>query len=251
MCDFPAYPQRPQLYALKYIQWLIDSGMVAEVGCDGFALLSVVALQEDRQRYQRHVNFWTSQLCDSLNVSRQTLVTARSRVVKAGVLAYAAGARQRPAKYFTTGMRSDNDDLVSKFLTLSNQNLITSLPTPIPNKESAKNHGRSSKFSEEDLATAQWMFPYIVKLHPDHKRPNFQKWAECIRLMRERDGRTDRQVRDLWHRAHEDDFWQRNINCPESLRKQFDKLSIRLRPAVASDQFTPVVKAPKGKSHAI
>lgn len=261
MSDLPAYPQRPQFYALKYLSWLIDAGVVEEVGCDGFALLTAIVLQEDRLRYKRHVNFWTSQLCKSLNVSRQTLVTVRNRVVRAGLLAYQPGARQRPAKYFTTGMDLDSDEILSKSLTQSdeilskpltqsNQNLITSIPIPIPNKESEKNRGRSNRFSDGDMETAQWMFGYVQKLNPDHKPPNFNKWAECIRLMRERDGRTDGQVRDLWHRSHADDFWQKNILCPDKLRKQFDQLAIKLRPASlasSSGEFRPVVKAPKGK----
>lgn len=127
-----AYPPRPQLYALRYIDWLLQSGLIAETGADGFAILVMVAMQEDRQRYKRHVNFWTKQLCDGCGVSKQTLISARKRLVKLGLLEYEPGARQRPGKYFTTGMGLDTVQNLDLNQSQSNPNLIPSLPTPNP-----------------------------------------------------------------------------------------------------------------------
>jgi hypothetical protein len=128
------YPKnRPQLYAMKYIRWLMESGLVSETGADGFTLLVIVAMQEDQQRYKRHVNFWTEQLCQRCNVSRQTLVTIRSRLQKLGLLHYQSGARQRPGIYFTIGMELDSVQELDSIQSESNQYLITSIPIPNPN----------------------------------------------------------------------------------------------------------------------
>jgi hypothetical protein len=83
--------------------------------------------------------------------------------------------------------------------------------------------------SVEDIATAQWMFDIVLKLQPEHKVPDLNKWANTVRLMRETDGRNDTEIRQLFLAADGDDFWQRNIRSPDKLRKQWDTLDLRFR----------------------
>ena len=85
------------------------------------------------------------------------------------------------------------------------------------------------KTIEADMATAKWMFDIVRELQPEHKIPNFAEWAKDIRLMRERDGRTDADIRALFQLADRDGFWQSNIRCPAKLRKQWDKLDLKFR----------------------
>ena len=81
------------------------------------------------------------------------------------------------------------------------------------------------------MATAQWIFDRVAALYPAQsppKAPDFESWANIIRLMRERDGRTDGQIRALFDAANRDGFWLKNIRCPEKLREKWDELTLKL-----------------------
>lgn len=71
------------------------------------------------------------------------------------------------------------------------------------------------------------MWEQILKLQPKRKTPNLDAWANDIRLMRERDGRTDDEIRELFTWANQDSFWQTNILCPQKLREKWDDLDLK------------------------
>ena len=79
----------------------------------------------------------------------------------------------------------------------------------------------------KDLELAEWMWSYVDGLAPGQKAPNLEKWAETIRLMRERDKRRPEDIRAVFQWAHNDNFWRTNIRSPEKLRKQFDQLNAK------------------------
>ncbi len=99
--------------------------------------------------------------------------------------------------------------------------------TQVTNTHKTKKSQR--KFSDDDLATAQWIFEAILRLNPKHRKPNFDCWANHVRLMRERDNRTDDEIRSVFAWANSDPFWHKNILGPDKLRKQFDKLTIQMK----------------------
>lgn len=84
-------------------------------------------------------------------------------------------------------------------------------------------------FEERDLACAKWMFGLIQNLNPMFKLPNFEAWASEIRLMRERDGRSYKDIAAVFTWANQDQFWCSNILSPKALRKQFDRLLIQMK----------------------
>jgi hypothetical protein len=90
-----------------------------------------------------------------------------------------------------------------------------------------KEKNKAKKFSEQDMNLAQFMFSRIQLLNPDHKEPNFDSWADTIRLMRERDGRASQDIGSLFVWANKDSFWKTNILSPGKLREQWDKLTIQ------------------------
>jgi hypothetical protein len=71
------------------------------------------------------------------------------------------------------------------------------------------------------------MLSLIRALDPKCKQPNLDKWANEIRLMRERDKRTDREIRATFTWANRDSFWQSNILSPSKLRDKFSTLSLK------------------------
>jgi hypothetical protein len=85
------------------------------------------------------------------------------------------------------------------------------------------------------------MFGFLLERHPEHKPPNFDRWANTVRMMRKRDNRTDEQIRELWQTVQADSFWQNNVESPSKLRDKWDRLWMQLM--TVKPKFTPVVKA--------
>ena len=92
--------------------------------------------------------------------------------------------------------------------------------------------------SQEDLTCAQWMWNRIVRLYEKAaetdgelvrpREPNWTAWANEIRLMRTVDGRTHKQICEMFSRVQRDPFWCRNVMSPSKLREKWDDLIIRL-----------------------
>lgn len=84
-----------------------------------------------------------------------------------------------------------------------------------------------NKFSDDDLILAKFIFEKIKALNPENKKHDLKKWAEKIRVMREQDNRTHKQIQDVFVFSNQDGFWQGVIIGIDSLRKNFDKLLIK------------------------
>ncbi|MES2793188.1 MAG: hypothetical protein V4719_26500 [Planctomycetota bacterium] len=89
------YPaNRPRFFALKYLRMILKTCALIDIGTDGYALCSLVALTEDSKRYSEEPRFWTKSLMDHLGIkSRSTLCEIRDRCVKKGVLHYEQGRK--------------------------------------------------------------------------------------------------------------------------------------------------------------
>ena len=83
------------------------------------------------------------------------------------------------------------------------------------------------KYSDDDLRFAQEMFVRVQVVISNAKKPNFENWANTIRLMRESDNRDHKTMWAVFTWANKDSFWCSNILSPDKLRKQFDKLQVK------------------------
>jgi len=98
--------------------------------------------------------------------------------------------------------------------------------------------------SDEDERCARWLYGAILNSAPKFKEPNFKAWANEVRLMRERDGRTHREMCELLQWAHTIQFWRGNILSPAKLREHWDRLTIQRdaaavpKPAAAAPWWT-------------
>jgi predicted Fe-S protein YdhL (DUF1289 family) len=81
--------------------------------------------------------------------------------------------------------------------------------------------------AEKDFALATWAFQKVLAVAPKTKPPNLIAWANTIRLMREQDNHTHREISEVFHWANMDDFWKTNVLSMETLRKQFAVLSAK------------------------
>jgi len=77
----------------------------------------------------------------------------------------------------------------------------------------------------DDEKCARWLFGVVQQTVPTAREPNYTSWAKDVRLIRERDGRTHREICELFQWAHSDSFWCTNIQCPKTLRDKWNRLT--------------------------
>jgi hypothetical protein len=97
------YPKRPRYFAHRFMRVLIKSCAAQEIGQDGLALLTVVAMTEDSKRYSDAVTFWNEQLGPLAGFRNwDQLNRTRTRVIAAGWLHYEPGGRGKVGRYWVT-----------------------------------------------------------------------------------------------------------------------------------------------------
>jgi hypothetical protein len=99
-----------------------------------------------------------------------------------------------------------------------------SITVVLPKEEKKRGPRDPRPHTKEDEKCAQWLFAQLQQRQPDVAAPNIAAWADHVRLMRERDGRTHKQICGLFRWAQGHSFWRVNIRSPEKLRKQWDRL---------------------------
>jgi hypothetical protein len=86
--------------------------------------------------------------------------------------------------------------------------------------------------NDDDYKTARWMYGLVLTVNATAKQPNFDVWADEVRLIREIDARTHSEICELFQWAKRDSFWCANIQSPSKLRDKWDQLTEqRARPA--------------------
>ena len=98
---------------------------------------------------------------------------------------------------------------------------------------------KASSFEEGDLKQARKIYNDLLQLNKTHKPPDFNTWANAIRLMREKDGKSLDEISALWSWANNDSFWQSNILSPDKLRKKWDQLMLKknMKPGVKKKTY--------------
>ena len=87
---------------------------------------------------------------------------------------------------------------------------------------------KEAKWVEEDLQCAKWMHHKLTELiDPNINSPDFEKWADEIRLIQERDHRPRREIAKLFLWALQNEFWRNTCHSPKALRKHWIKISTR------------------------
>lgn len=78
-----------------------------------------------------------------------------------------------------------------------------------------------------DQQCAEWILTLLEKVKPFPKKTVMAAWANDVRLMRELDGRSHREICELFQWASKDAFWHANILSPAKLRAKWDTLSLQ------------------------
>lgn len=188
-----------------------------------------------------------SQFMKVTGLSNRKVIDACERLVELGLLEQKIGSNK--IKVFSVRdyktSSSEESSLVKKVHSGSEESslsVVKKVHTQNNNiNNTTKNNNTSSSgknfqprtkakknvFSNDDLKAAEWIFHLIRKLNPSFKEPKFESWANDIRLMRERDNRTHKDICELFQWANQDRFWSVNILSPATLRAKWDQLSMK------------------------
>lgn len=100
--------------------------------------------------------------------------------------------------------------------------------TDINNKN--KNNKNNKEYSEDskEFRLSLFLLNTIRKRKPDLKMPNLQKWSEQSDYILRIDKRDPHEVKKVVEWCQLDEFWQDNILSTAKLRKQYDKLVLKM-----------------------
>lgn len=255
------YPHRPPYWSNRLVRLLQKSCSANVIGIEACWLVTCIAQVEDSKRYSGPVTYWNGQLLPVTGFqSWGRLDRARKKAVDAGWLHYEPGQNRQVGIYWTlvpNGIEATFDDsplcdnipvvdanplqngapngdgveietLIERRLKRGS-NGEPSIPTPEPKPSSCQD-----RFTDADLETSKFILNLVLDLQPNRKKPDLTKWADIIRLMRERDGRTDSEIRELFTWCNQDSFWRTNILSPDKLRQKWDDLQLRRGPRLAT-----------------
>jgi len=105
------------------------------------------------------------------------------------------------------------------------------------------------------LTLIQQRKPDFKEALPANKHQTLQRWAKTVDLMIRLDNRTPERIEAVIRWCQQDTGdgsrwkgWQNNILSTEKLRKQFDKLEIKMREQAGGITFAPLQRGSDGKT---
>jgi len=97
-----------------------------------------------------------------------------------------------------------------------------------PGPDAAIQNGRYWGTQDDlDAAVAMWDELEAQLGQDSPRQPNYSRWANTVRLMRERDGRQIQHIRALWRWCRQHSFWAANIQSPDKLREKWGQLAMQ------------------------
>ena len=97
------YPNKDSHYAHRTIRLMHKASVAAEIGRDAFCLITVIVHTEDAARYRGPVNFYNSQLMETLGFKKwDSFDRARRQAIESGWLVYEGDGKRSPGRYFVT-----------------------------------------------------------------------------------------------------------------------------------------------------
>lgn len=102
-------------------------------------------------------------------------------------------------------------------------------------KESKDNISRPKRtnhvYDEDSIPyrSAKYLLTKIREFKPDFKEPDLQKWADHMRKLIEIDKRDPKEIARVIDWVTQDDFWKTNILSAETLRRQWDKVTVKMQ----------------------
>jgi hypothetical protein len=146
--------------------------------------------------------------------------------------------------------QSEDNQVSNQVLTRSqpSTNQVLTTNKNVKNDKNDKNDKNEKKenspkqvYDESSLyfRLSTYFFERILENNPEFKKPDLQKWADDFRLIIERDKRNEEQIKQLIDYCQQDSFWKANILSPSKLRKQFDRLIVKIKEEKQTKQKSP------------
>lgn len=101
----------------------------------------------------------------------------------------------------------------------------------VNNKDLVESEPQRKKFNftDVDYQCAEWIYSLVKQVAPSSKKPNFESWANTVRLMRESDKLTHNDISEVFTWANQDSFWSVNILSATKLRQKFPQLQAKMK----------------------
>lgn len=87
---------------------------------------------------------------------------------------------------------------------------------------------KEDNMSDASHRLARYLFSSILKINPNHKKPNLEQWAKEVDKMLLIDKRSETAVEELIDWIYENAFWCKNILSAAKLRAKFDQLVMNM-----------------------
>ena len=92
------------------------------------------------------------------------------------------------------------------------------------------------KFEKSDIEMAMKIYDDCLTVSPHSKKPNFENWANELRMMRTIDNIPSKKIYQVFSWANQNPFWQTNILSPKKLRKQFAQLEPKMQQEIKKNE---------------
>ena len=122
----------------------------------------------------------------------------------------------------TPPQRQPNANLTSNKNVKNDKNVNKDLVEP-------ESQRKKFNFTDVDYQCAEWIYSLVKQVAPSSKKPNFESWANTVRLMRESDKLTHNDISEVFTWANKDSFWSVNILSATKLRQKFPQLQAKMK----------------------
>ena len=124
--------------------------------------------------------------------------------------------------------KQDNKQLTSN-QQATNKQLTTN--KNVENVENVNNNSRQKfKYEPSDMQLAELLLNCIIDNgEKSSKKTNLEKWANEMRLIRERDKKTHEQIKKSIEWSQNHSFWKTVILSPSNLRKHYQQMSLQAK----------------------
>lgn len=192
-------------YKAKPGQFVTSLPSIAKKAGKGISLQNVRTALKRFEKY----NFLTDE-----STKQNRLIT----IVNWGV--YQAADKETNSQ--TNSQLTDDQQTPNSQLT-ANKNVKNDKNVRSNNNMSKKPKKRVYSDDDPNKILAKFLYKKISE-NMNVDEPDFDKWANTIRLTIESDKRSGKEVQDMIIWATQDDFWSSVIQSPTSLRKNFHKM---------------------------
>jgi len=102
--------------------------------------------------------------------------------------------------------------------------------------------------TSKEVRLSTLLLDLILNRKPNFRKPDIQKWSLHINRLLNIDNRTSDEIEKVIKWCQEDDFWCVNILSTEKLRKQIDKLEIKMnnKPNNKGDNYGKIKQHSEG-----